>query len=41
MVDHRVGEGPINFGLPKGNAQTNVNLSGYSDHFPVIVTIRE
>lgn len=41
MVDHRVGEGPIRFGLPKGNAAVNVNTAGYSDHFPVSVTIDE
>jgi predicted extracellular nuclease len=41
MVDHAVGEGPIRFGLPKGDAATNVNKNGYSDHFPVTVTIRE
>lgn len=41
MVDHGVGEGPIRFGLPKGNAAANVNENGYSDHFPVTVTIRE
>lgn len=40
MVDHRVSQGPIRFGLPKGNA-ANVNEDGFSDHFPVIVTIEE
>ena len=40
MVDHRVGNGPIRFGLPKGNP-ANVNQDGFSDHFPVSVTIRE
>lgn len=39
MVDHRVGQGPIRFGLPKGNAAQNVNQAGFSDHFPVIVTV--
>ena len=39
MVDHRVNYGPIRFGLPKGNAGANVNLDGYSDHFPVSVVI--
>ena len=39
MVDHRVGRGPIGFGLPKGNAATNVNQAGFSDHFPVTVTV--
>lgn len=41
MVDHRVGEGPIRFGLPKGNAAKNVNQDGFSDHFPVSVEIDE
>lgn len=41
MVDHRVGEGPIRFGLPKGDATSNVNLEGYSDHFPVSVVIED
>jgi hypothetical protein len=41
MVDHRVGEGPIRFGLPKGNPAQNINLAGYSDHFPVSVAIEE
>jgi len=38
-VSHRVGEGPIRFGLPYGDAAKNVNLDGYSDHFPVSVLI--
>jgi endonuclease/exonuclease/phosphatase family metal-dependent hydrolase len=41
MVDHRVGGGPIRFGLPKGNAPDNVNTDGFSDHFPVSVLIDE
>ena len=41
MVDHRVNFGPIRFGLPKGNAAENVNTDGYSDHFPVSVTIED
>jgi predicted extracellular nuclease len=41
MVDHRVAEGPIRFGLPKGNAQRNVNTGGFSDHFPVSVVLEE
>lgn len=41
MVDHAVGDGPIRFGLPKGNVAANVNQNGYSDHFPVTVTLRE
>ena len=41
MVDHRVGEGPIRYGLPKGNAAINVNTAGFSDHFPVSVAIDE
>jgi endonuclease/exonuclease/phosphatase family metal-dependent hydrolase len=39
MVSHRVGEGPIRFGLPSGDVAGNVNLDGYSDHFPVSVRI--
>jgi predicted extracellular nuclease len=41
MVSHRVGEGPIRFGLPKGDAAKNVNEDGFSDHFPVAVVIEE
>lgn len=41
MVDHRVSEGPIRFGLPKGNAAQNVNTAGFSDHFPVSVVLQE
>lgn len=39
MVDHRVGEGPIRFGLPKGDAAKNINEQGFSDHFPVSVLV--
>jgi len=41
MVDHKVGDGPIRFGLPKGNAAQNVNTNGFSDHFPVSVVLQE
>lgn len=41
MVDHRVTEGPIRFGLPKGNEAENINPLGFSDHFPVSVMITE
>ncbi|MEB3195467.1 MAG: endonuclease/exonuclease/phosphatase family protein [Cyanobacteriota bacterium] len=41
MVDSRAGEGPIRFGLAKGNVAVNVNPNGYSDHFPVSVVIEE
>lgn len=41
MVSHRVGEGPIRFGLPAGDVAANVNLDGYSDHFPVSVRLEE
>lgn len=41
MVDHRVNEGPIRFGLPKGDAANNVNTDGFSDHFPVSVLLDE
>jgi len=39
MVHDSKNEGPIRFGLPRGNAEKNVNTSGFSDHFPVSVTI--
>lgn len=38
-VSHKVGEGPIRFGLPEGDAARNVNTDGYSDHFPVSVLV--
>ncbi len=41
MVEHRVGRGPKRFGLPRGDAAENVDQDGFSDHFPVTVTIRE
>lgn len=41
MVDHRVSYGPIRFGLPKGDARENVNIDGFSDHFPVSVVLEE
>ena len=41
MVDHRVSEGPVRFGLPKGDAAKNVDTTGFSDHFPVSVVIDE
>lgn len=41
MVSHKMGDGAIRFGLPKGNASRNVNQDGFSDHFPVSVRISE
>ncbi|MEM1287834.1 MAG: endonuclease/exonuclease/phosphatase family protein [Pseudomonadota bacterium] len=41
MVSTSSGEGPIRFGLPEGEPDDNVNVDGYSDHFPVGVTVRE
>jgi endonuclease/exonuclease/phosphatase family metal-dependent hydrolase len=41
MVDARVNEGPIRFGLPKGDVDKNVNRQGYSDHFPVSVQLED
>lgn len=41
MVDHKTGEGPVRFGLPKGDAAGNVNQAGFSDHFPVTVMLDE
>ncbi|MFQ1699824.1 endonuclease/exonuclease/phosphatase family protein [Loktanella agnita] len=40
MVSPSVSQGPIRFGLPKGNV-ANVDTDGYSDHFPVSVTVEE
>jgi len=39
MVADSKNEGPIRFGLPKGDPAENVNTNGFSDHFPVSVTI--
>jgi len=41
MVSHLKGEGPRRFGLPDGDADENVTLDGFSDHFPVGVMVRE
>jgi len=41
MVDHRVAQGPIPFGLPKGNASRNITVNGFSDHFPISVILHE
>jgi hypothetical protein len=41
MVSTSVSEGPIRFGLPKGDAARNVDQDGYSDHFPVSVLVDE
>lgn len=41
MVSHKTGEGPRRFGLPKGNAAKNVTKSGFSDHFPVVLKVKE
>jgi endonuclease/exonuclease/phosphatase family metal-dependent hydrolase len=41
MVSHSKNEGPIRFGLSKGDAVKNVNLGGFSDHFPVSVIVEE
>ena len=41
MVSTKSSEGPIRFGLPKGNADKNVNPDGYSDHFPVVLEVLE
>lgn len=40
MVSHLVGQGPIRFGLPRGNP-ASLTLDGYSDHFPVSVMLHE
>ena len=41
MIDHRVGQGPIRFGLPRGDAEENINAHGFSDHFPISVVLQE
>jgi endonuclease/exonuclease/phosphatase family metal-dependent hydrolase len=41
MVSHKVGEGPIRFGLPKGDVAKYINQDGFSDHFPVGVMVRD
>lgn len=41
MVDHRVSYGPRRYGISKGDAAKNVDTTGFSDHFPIVVTIRE
>ncbi len=41
MVSTSVSQGPIRFGLPRGDVDANVNLDGYSDHFPVAITLTE
>jgi len=41
MVSHKTGEGPIRFGLPEGNASEHINEQGFSDHFPIGVTVME
>lgn len=41
MVSPSVSVGPVRFGLPKGDADRNVNQDGFSDHFPVTVTVQE
>ncbi|QDY69118.1 endonuclease [Qingshengfaniella alkalisoli] len=41
MVDHRAGNGPRRFGLPRGNAASNVDPTGFSDHFPVSILVTE
>ena len=41
MVSTSVSQGPIRFGLPKGNAKKNLDEGGFSDHFPVSVVLKE
>jgi endonuclease/exonuclease/phosphatase family metal-dependent hydrolase len=41
LVDHRVSQGPVRFGLSKGDAAKNVDVNGYSDHFPISVVLHE
>jgi Endonuclease/Exonuclease/phosphatase family len=39
MVSNSKNDGPIRFGLPKGDATKNINQNGFADHFPVCVEI--
>jgi predicted extracellular nuclease len=41
MVDRRAAPAPRRFGLAKGNAAQNVDVTGYADHFPVSVVVEE
>lgn len=41
MVSHRTGQGPIRFGLPKGDPARNINEEGFSDHFPVKILLED
>ncbi|WP_299868189.1 endonuclease/exonuclease/phosphatase family protein [uncultured Hoeflea sp.] len=41
MTSNSKNEGPVRFGMSKGNAARNVNTDGFSDHFPVSVVVRE
>jgi predicted extracellular nuclease len=41
MVSKSKNDGPIRFGLSKGDAAKNVNTDGYSDHFPISVVMEE
>lgn len=41
MVSTKKGEGPIRFGLPKGNVDKNITQDGFSDHFPICITVTE
>lgn len=41
MISSSKNEGPIRFGLPRGNPGKNINQDGFSDHFPVSILIQE
>ena len=41
MVSKSKGEGPRRFGLPKGDVAKNIDETGFSDHFPIGVTVTE
>jgi predicted extracellular nuclease len=41
MVSNSKNDGPIRFGLPKGDAARNINEDGFSDHFPVSFVLLE
>ncbi|MEO0817648.1 MAG: endonuclease/exonuclease/phosphatase family protein [Pseudomonadota bacterium] len=42
MVSRKSSEGPIRFGFPrKGQTDGYINLDGFSDHFPISLTLKE
>ncbi|MEM8493589.1 MAG: endonuclease/exonuclease/phosphatase family protein [Pseudomonadota bacterium] len=41
MVSHESGQGPIRYGLPRRGDVASIDTEGYSDHFPVLIEVRE